>query len=57
MSAEGKVDLEKIAVGVRLILEGIGEDASRKGILETPQRVAECTRRYAAGCMKTRLLN
>jgi len=41
MSIEGKVDLEKIASGVRLILEGIGEDVSRAGLLETPQRVAE----------------
>lgn len=41
MSIEKKVDLEKIAAGVRLILDGIGEDTSRQGILETPQRVAE----------------
>ena len=36
-----KVDLEKIAAGVRLILEGIGEDPERAGIIETPTRVAE----------------
>ena len=36
-----KVDLEKIAAGVRLILEGIGEDPERAGIVETPTRVAE----------------
>jgi GTP cyclohydrolase I len=36
-----KVDLEKIAAGVRLILEGIGEDLERAGIVETPTRVAE----------------
>ena len=41
MSRNPKVDLEKIAAGVRLILEGIGEDPSRQGILETPERVAE----------------
>jgi GTP cyclohydrolase I len=41
MSEAGKVDLEKIAAGVRLILEGIGEDPNRQGIVETPQRVAE----------------
>jgi len=41
MSIDSKVDLEKIASGVRLILEGIGEDVSRAGLLETPQRVAE----------------
>ncbi len=35
------VDLDKIARGVRLILEGIGEDPERSGLKETPQRVAE----------------
>ncbi|HRH45071.1 MAG TPA: GTP cyclohydrolase I FolE [Pyrinomonadaceae bacterium] len=36
-----KIDLDKIAQGVRLILEGIGEDADRDGLLETPRRVAD----------------
>ncbi|MBA2339181.1 MAG: GTP cyclohydrolase I FolE [Pyrinomonadaceae bacterium] len=36
-----KPDLEKIAEGVRLILEGIGEDPERAGLRRTPQRVAE----------------
>ena len=35
------VDLDRIAEGVRLILEGIGEDPNREGLRETPQRVAE----------------
>ena len=39
--SEPKMDLEKIAAGVRLILEGIGEDLSRDGLRETPSRVAE----------------
>lgn len=34
------VNKEKIAEGVRLILEGIGEDVSREGLLETPERIA-----------------
>ena len=38
--AKHQVDLDKIAAGVRLILEGIGEDTARPGLLETPQRVA-----------------
>ncbi len=35
-----KADLEKIARGVKLILEGVGEDPKRAGIKETPRRVA-----------------
>ncbi|MBN2207276.1 MAG: GTP cyclohydrolase I FolE [Candidatus Aminicenantes bacterium] len=34
------MDLERIERGVRLILEGIGEDPARPGIQATPQRVA-----------------
>ncbi|MBI4733946.1 MAG: GTP cyclohydrolase I FolE [Rubrobacteridae bacterium] len=34
------MDQAKIEQGVRLILEGIGEDLSREGLLETPRRVA-----------------
>ena len=35
------VDLEKIARGVRLLLEGIGEDPERDGLKRTPERVAQ----------------
>jgi len=41
MADQPGVNLKKIEDGVRLILEGIGEDANRPGILETPRRVAE----------------
>lgn len=34
------VDREKVEAGVRLLLEGIGEDPGREGLLETPQRIA-----------------
>src|ERR1043165_10294167 len=37
----GAVDIDKIEQGVRLILEGVGEDASRAGLQRTPRRVAE----------------
>lgn len=33
-------DHEKIKQGVRMILEGVGEDPSREGLVETPDRVA-----------------
>jgi len=35
------VDKKKITKGVKLILEGIGEDTQRPGILKTPVRVAD----------------
>lgn len=34
------VDQEKIREAVKLLLEGIGEDTQREGLLETPDRVA-----------------
>lgn len=34
------MDLKKIERGVRLVLEGVGEDLKRPGIKDTPQRVA-----------------
>src|SRR5438128_12684732 len=40
LTASG-IDLRKIEAGVRLILEGIGEDGDRAGLRETPRRVAE----------------
>lgn len=43
------VDLEKIEAGVKLILEGIGEDASRPGLVGTPRRVALMYQEICAG--------
>jgi GTP cyclohydrolase IA len=43
------VDLEKIERGVRLILEGVGEDAERPGLQRTPRRVAEMYAELTAG--------
>jgi GTP cyclohydrolase I len=42
-------DKTKVAEGVRLILEGIGEDPSRAGIAGTPERVAAMYEEIFAG--------
>jgi hypothetical protein len=44
-----EVDLARIAQGVRLILEGIGEDPDRPGLRRTPERVAEMYAELTAG--------
>ena len=44
-----KVDLEKIAAGVRLMLEGMGEDPDRDGLKATPERVADFYAELTAG--------
>jgi GTP cyclohydrolase I len=43
------VDIELIAQGVRLILEGLGEDPARPGLQETPRRVAEMYAELTSG--------
>ncbi len=43
------MDKAKIEEGVRLILEGIGEDPAREGLLETPARVARMYEEVFAG--------
>lgn len=43
------VDQNKIKEGVRLILEGIGEDVDREGLLDTPDRVARMYAEITAG--------
>jgi len=35
-----QMDLKKIEKGIRLVLEGIGEDPERPGLKDTPERVA-----------------
>ena len=43
------MDSAKIEEGVRLILEGIGEDPNREGLLETPARVTRMYEEVFAG--------
>lgn len=43
------MDENKIMEGVRLLLEGIGEDPQREGLLETPQRIARMYQEIFAG--------
>ena len=43
------MDKSKIEQGVRLILEGIGEDPAREGLRETPERIARLNEELAAG--------
>lgn len=47
--SENKIDLEKIAQGVRLMLEGMGEDPERDGLQKTPMRVAEFYKELTEG--------
>ena len=39
-TVERHYDASKVAEGVRLILEGIGEDLGRPGLVDTPERVS-----------------
>ena len=43
------VNGKKIEEGIRLLLEGIGEDVSREGLLETPERIARMYEELFAG--------
>lgn len=43
------IDDEKIKEGVKLLLEGMGEDPSRAGLAETPDRIARMYHEVFAG--------
>lgn len=43
------MDHDKIREGVRLLLEGIGEDVNREGLLETPDRIARMCEQIFGG--------
>jgi GTP cyclohydrolase IA len=46
---EDRFDEKKVEEGVRLILEGVGEDPERGGLRETPARVARMYREVLGG--------
>ena len=43
------VNREKVEAAVRLLLEGIGEDVNREGLVETPARIARMYEEIFAG--------
>lgn len=49
------MDKEKIKEGVRLILEGVGEDTAREGLIETPDRIARMYEEIFAGIDRDRI--
>lgn len=46
------MDENKIKQGVRLLLEGMGEDPEREGLVETPERIAKMYREIYGGLMQ-----
>lgn len=44
-----EINKDKIKEGVRLILEGIGEDVHREGLLDTPDRIARMYEEICGG--------
>ncbi|MBQ2803671.1 MAG: GTP cyclohydrolase I FolE [Lachnospiraceae bacterium] len=43
------VDHEKVKEAIKLLLEGIGEDVNREGLLETPERIARMYEEICGG--------
>lgn len=46
------MDKEKIIEGVKMILEGVGENPNREGLLETPDRIARMYEEIFSGLHK-----
>ena len=47
------IDKDKIREGMKLILEAIGEDVNREGLIETPDRIARMYEEIFQGLHKT----
>jgi GTP cyclohydrolase I len=49
LAGERAMDLAKIEQGIALVLEGLGEDVRREGLVRTPRRVAEMYEEILSG--------
>ena len=47
------IDRNKVEQAVRLLLEGMGENPSREGLVDTPERVARMYEELTAAWMNT----
>ena len=47
------IDKDKVKAGVKLILEAIGEDVNREGLIETPDRIARMYEEIFSGIGQT----
>ena len=47
------IDKKKIEAGVKLLLEGMGEDVNREGLVETPRRIARMYEEIFGGLEQT----
>ena len=47
------IDHEKVEQAVRLLLEGIGEDVNREGLIDTPDRIARMYEEIFGGLTQT----
>ena len=43
------IEHEKVEQAVRLLLEGIGEDVNREGLIDTPDRIARMYEEICGG--------
>jgi GTP cyclohydrolase I len=50
MGERGPIDKEKIEQAIQMLLEAIGENPQREGLMDTPQRVARMYEEIFAGC-------
>ena len=49
VNVKNRMDKAKIEEGIRLLLEGIGEDINREGLIDTPKRISAMCEEIFAG--------